>query len=73
MRVPKEIMDQFKSLLFINDKKDISDESSRKCLEFCKFQEKKYRRILYMGMVIEIRAYKRRLKLEKKQQKLLGK
>lgn len=71
-RVPKEIINQMNSLLFINDKKDISDDSSKLALEFAKSQVSKYRKTLYVGLLMEIRAYKKRVKLEKKQNKLLG-
>lgn len=71
-KVPKEIIDQMNSLLFINDKNDISDDSSKLALEFAKSQDSKYRKTLYVGLLMEIRAYKKRIKLENKQKKLLG-
>lgn len=71
-RVPKEIIDQMNSLLFINDKKDITNDSSKLALEFAKSQDVKYRKTLYAGLFIEIRAYKKRIKLEKKQNRLIG-
>ena len=72
-KVPKDIIDQMNSFLFINDNKDISDDSSKLALEFAKSQASKYRKTLYVGLLLEIRAYKKRVKLENKRNKLLGK
>lgn len=72
MKIPKLIINDMLNILFINDNKDISDDSSRKALEFAKIQEKKYRKTLYYGLLHEIRAYKKRVKLENKRKALLG-
>lgn len=72
MKVPKQIINEMLKILFINENKDISDDSSRKALDYAKSQEKKYRKTLYVGLLIEIRAYKKRVKLEKKKRELLG-
>jgi len=72
MKVPKQIINEMFDLLFVNDNKDITDESARKALDFAKIQEKKYRKTLYCGLLLEIRAYKKRVKFEKKQKALLG-
>lgn len=72
MKVPKQIINEMLELLFVNDNKDITDESSRKALDFAKVQEKKYRKTLYCGLLIQLRAYKKRVKLEKRKRELLG-
>lgn len=71
-RVPKEIINEMLNILFVNENKDITDDSSRAALEYAKKQLTVYRKTLYVGLYREIRAYKKRVKLEKKRNALLG-
>ena len=41
-RVPKQIIDEMLKILYINEQLDISDESSRKALDFAKKQSPIY-------------------------------
>ena len=71
-RVPKQIIQEMLNILFVDNDKNITDESSRLALEFAKAQESKFRKTLYAGLFLELRAYKKRKKLDAKQKKLLG-
>lgn len=71
-RVPKEIVREMMSILVVDDKGTITDDSSRKALEYAKASKMSYRKTLYAGLFYEIRQYKKRLKKEEKQKKLLG-
>lgn len=71
-RVPKEVIDNMLSILFVDEDKKITDESSRLALSFAKSQAKAYQKTLYVGLFKEIRAYQKKLKKQSKQKKLLG-
>lgn len=71
-KVPKELVNAMNEILFVNEKNDISDISSRLAFDFVLKQEKKYQRVLLLGLALEIRSYKKRVAKEKKQKKLLG-
>ena len=72
-RVPKQIIDEMLKILYINEQLDISDESSRKALDFAKKQSPLYRKTLYTGLYLLIKKYRKKVKQEKKRNALLGK
>lgn len=71
-RVPKELINEMFEKLFINDNHDITDFSAREAFNWVKQQDPKYNKTLFVGLFKEIKAYQRRVKLEKKKNKLLG-
>ncbi len=71
-RVPKEIVKEMMSILVVDDKGTITDDSAKRALEYAKASKPSYRKTLYAGLFYEIRAYKKKQKLLNKQKKLLG-
>lgn len=70
-RVPKEIINEMLSILYVNEDKTITDDSSRLALEYAKDQPREYRKILYVGLFKLIRSYMKEQKKLKKREKLL--
>lgn len=71
-RIPKEVINNMLSILFVDDDKTITDDSSRLALNYAKSQPMKYQKTLFVGLFKEIRAYQKKLKKLNKRKKLIG-